>query len=102
MADVENSDGPEPIIDFVNDAVIAAADSVALAPGELPGPVRAGIGCESLDISLKAKPVFLGQLCQLLDCPPQNGDLVGHLRRRSSFFACLNGIALLREALAAS
>ena len=102
MADVEDGDGPQAVIDLANDAVSTAADSVAVAASEFFCSVRAGIGSERLDIGLDAKPVFLGQLRQFLHGPAKDGESVAHLRRRSSSFACLKGIALLREALAAS
>src|SRR2546422_1254538 len=102
MADVQDGNGAQPVVDLKDNPVIAAADPVAIASGKFLHAMRARILGECFDVGLNSKSVFLGHQRQLLHGPPKDGELVAHLRRRSSAFACLKGMDLLREALAAS
>src|SRR5438128_1790390 len=102
MADVQDGDGAQPVVDLKHHPVIAAADPVAVASGQFLHAMRARILGERFDVGLDAKSDFLGQLRQLLHGPPKDGESVVHLRRRSSALACWKGMGLLWEALAAS
>jgi len=62
MPDVEYRDGAEAVIDLADHAEITTADSVTVSASELLRSVGAGIGSESFDIGLNAKPILLGQL----------------------------------------